>query len=551
MVAFASPPNDISGSKITATNGLNARNLAAWMADVKNANAYILSGDTGIGQAINRAIIDCGNNGYVRVVPGNYTSPGDILVKKTGRTNSSGNLILDMRGVVFSGTGNLIIDSCKNVIIKGLDAKNYTLSLRGSWNGRFEDVAFDIVAFGDVAGTDYTSSYWNVFDNLAVSVVRFYNEANANTFRSTRFRGDAQQGFATARDYALEFNANYNVQSLRIAGGDVSYYNIGIMNIDSSNTTADIDVTFEAGTYFDTLSPVPTFTRSNVKIVNKGIWVSSPKGLAVCSLATATKDDQDAWSGTVSSGWKSSADLNFVPNGDLAIGRYIYAGAGRVISNANGATITEQAGGVNGRYLNINQTTNNIVYSSTEVLPVTGQYSLGCWVRSAGGTGSVTIQFGFNGQYVTTLVGSDWSFITYSPNAPIAAGTAQGITINSPGSVPFNIDIMYLGVTIGTKPQLWSRSRIPALQENSNTINPGAIAAGPTYGPVSYVGGFTNISRGDFVEASYDQNLQGMQLIPDIVSATQVAVTFYNPSGNAGKTIAAGNMRVRVRSRLA
>ena len=524
--------------------------LDSWLGEEKHAADYVQAGDTGFSQAINRAIAAAGSSGRVRVPPGTYANAGDILVKQVGRVGGAGgHLLLDMRGVILTGTGNLIIDSSKSVTVIGLDAKGYTLSVRGMWNSHVLDCNFDIIAFGNVAGTDYSENYWNTFDNVGVSAVRFYTESNQISFRGPRFRGDAQQGWATARAYAIEFLSNVNVQALRVYGGDVSYYSQGIYNVGPSNTSGDVDLIFEGGTYFDTLTPAPWGGRRNVRVRTDGAFAAQPRSLTSATMAAAAMSEQEHWSALGDDGWRAAADVNLIGNGDLSLSLPSYVGPNLPIDGTSGAVVTEKNdAGLFGRYLNINQSaaSNNIIYFKVASVPYTARYS-GSWrVRIAGGAaGTKNLQFGIGDQYFVTQITGEWTWVAWSPAASVTAGQQVVMTINTNDGTAFNIDMEYVGVTLGTRPSLFARSRPRPVVVGTAAV--GAITVNPSSSSGIYYINMPGLRPGDGISLSYSVagGLSLMQLFGEVTGdGQQVQVVIYNPYGNA-RTVAAGNIIAR------
>jgi hypothetical protein len=251
-------------------------------------------------------------------------------------------------------------------------------------------------------------------------------------------------------------------------------------------------------------------------------------------------------------GWRSSSETNFVPNGDLSVGATSYVGPGRPIAGAGGANITERQGsGSYGRYLSINQPNGKgIIYFASSAVPFTAQYSGSVLLRALDGKGGQKIKVGFAGQYVQHTVGPEWSLIGLSALKPLVAGSSYKISLSSVDGQPFAVDLAHIGVTAGDRPPLLSRSQPQPTQERLTQVSPLSVEAGPAYSAAIPVSGFSGIGRGDFLQASFDQSVAGLQLVSDITSPTQVMVRFYNPAGNPSRAVPVGTLRVHVRTHM-
>jgi hypothetical protein len=398
--------------------------------------------------ALNQAIANV-SNGTLLIPPGDYSFSGDLLIsaKAPGATAvPQGGFTLEAAGVRFSGTGKIIVDGSKRVTINGLDAPGFDLCLRGVWWSQFNSTRIKRVVLGDAAGLNFNSNYWNEFNQCQLQAIvnsTFSTFNNAFWWNSCSLRGNANQGFTGTADYGFEFNGNTNCQAWVFAGGDVSYHNTAIYNVDAGNTAGDIELTFD-GTYFDTLYPTP-INRVRSRLQTKNCHFAND-GPHFATLPAVARGGQDAFRQDRSMAWAQFSGVNFIPNGDFRMGLSSYAGAGLPLGAIGGATITEvNTSGSFSRYLNINQPSlgiSGIVRFRPRALPFNGRYTGALLIRNAD-VGTRTMRLGFNSLFeVIDISDPEWTFYTLTGGADIAAGATPDIIIRSDDDVTaYNVDV--------------------------------------------------------------------------------------------------------------
>ena len=497
---------------------------------------------------INAAIADVAN-GVLTIPPGEYAINGDVLIqsKNAGSTPApQGSLRIVADGVRFTGSGNIIVDSCKRLTITGLDAPNHDLVLRGCWWSGFEGMRFKNLVFSDAAGTGFTSNYWSQwtecqFQAIKTGVASTYN--NKMDWFACSMRGNSGQGFSGTANYALEFNANANAQGWVYWGGDISYHNLAVYNVDAGNTTGDIELEFN-GTYFDSLVPAPiNRARSRVQTKNCHFANSATSLPNSAVLQAVARGGQDFFRQDRAAAWAQFSGVNFIPDGDFRVGLPSYVGSGLPIGASGGATITEMTGGIFGRYLNINQpATSGTTRFRPRAIPFGGRYTGALLIRNAD-TGTRTIKLAFNSLYeVATINNTDWTFWTLTSGADIAAGQQPEILILSNDATTFNVDVCYAAVTFGEggMPMALASPFVELI--GSATYNPPSLTTGTGTSTTLTV---TGAALGDFVTPSFGLDLQGIQMWAQVTAANTVTVFLRNETGST-IDLASSTLRVRV-----
>lgn len=488
-------------------------------------------------------------DGELTIPPGEYAINGDVIIQlknNESTTGPFGSFRLNAEGVRFTGSGNIIVDSCKRLTIVGIDAPNHNLILRGCWWSNFEGMRFKYLILSDVAGTAFASNYWCQWTNCQFQSIK---TGAASTFNnkfdwySCSIRGNANQGFSGPADYAFEFNANANAQAWVFWGGDISYHNIAVYNVGAGNTNGDIELTFD-GTYFDTLTPAP-INRARSRVQTKKCHYSNSTTSLPNSakMQAVARGGQDMFRQDRSAGWAQFSAINFIPDGDFRVGLPTYVGAGRPIGASGGAAITEESGAIFGRYLNINQAgTSGTTRFRPGPLPFTGRYTAAIIIRNAD-PGARTIRLGFNNLYeVAEISNTDWTFWTLTVGADIAAGQQPDIQILTNDATPFNVDVCYAAVTFGEGGQPMVAA--PAVSEllGSVSYNPPSMATGTGASTTITVNG---AELGDFAIPSFGIDLQGIQMWAQVTSANTVTVFFRNETGATIDSLSS-TLRVRV-----
>jgi len=539
-------------TNFTAAGTTTARNLVTRMADVVNVKDFGAVGNGIVDDtAAIQAAINHKKNAILLIPSGTYLVSGDITILLKGHSPNEGGFQIEATGVLFTGAGKIIIDSCKRLQINGLDAANKTISMRGCWWSTFSNLRFTKLLIGESTGTDFSSNYWNQFIQCQLQAIivdsASSQPSNAFWFNSCSIRGSAGQGFSGTSNYAFEFNSNQNCQNWVYSSGDVSYNLIDIYNVGIGNINGELELSFH-GTYFDTFYPKPT-SRNKTRIQTK--YCFSANDVIYQSFdSQLTHGGHDAFRNDRASGWQQFSSINYIPNGDFRVGLPSYVGSGLPISFAGGATITEQSGGGNfGRYLNINQVTPGVagtVYIKAKPLPFTGRYSAALFIKNAD-PGSRTMRVAFNNLFqVININNTQWSYFNLTSGQNIIAGSTPDILFRADDDIStFNVDVCYAAITFGEN----GMPNILASPYNeiigSKTFNPPDIPDGTQTSTTVTV---TGASLGDFVIPSFNLDLQGIILSGYISSSNTATIIFKNDSGSP-INLAEGTLRAKVISK--
>lgn len=471
-----------------------AATVGAWVREIDGPWQTSWFGVTGDGvtndsaslqAAINLATLD--GIGSLNVTAGRtYSIPDNVTIANIGISPNAGSFHLVCDGTTFIGGGDVIIDSCKQVHIVGLDAPTSDVRFRGSWHSQLESCRFQRIIVGDVDGAVFSSWAWNRIEGGYYQSLVFSSAmssyANHNTFYSAQFTGAAGQGFTGTADYAIEFLTAGTVQNLLFENCDVSYYNIDIYNPGSG--TDDLELRFE-NCYFDTETPKPLY-RSNGFVETIGCHVAGKFRYSdsAYTLSAQMRAGMEEDGFAYSFGWAPYEALNLLPNGDLAMAQTSYVGrTDSPIQSAGGATIT--AGDDNGRYLRIEQATAGSVRWRVPVTPVLAPYCAGFIMR--GHSAGQTISVSLNGaQFFTVVLGTAWQEVQIGLNQEVAAGGTFDVTFARSGGVDFDIDVRYADVRVG---KAGGPIRVPQAPSAKALTSSGSYT--PTIGTTSNVAAST------------------------------------------------------------
>lgn len=494
--------------------------------------------------AVLNAAIASVKDGTLTIPAGTYDMSGDILIKLKGDANTGG-FTLDATGVVFTGSGRIIVDSCKRLSIEGLDAPRHDLMLRSCWFSKFFGLRMRDVVFGDAPGSSFSSNYWDMFEacqfQTIITAPSASQGANKISWNNCQFRGDASQGYDTVRDYFIEYRANQDAQAWDFISCDVSYYANALIYVDPANLE-DIQLKF-LGTYFDSKFPsLPA--RSKGRLITEDCMVANdllPFGVPISQV---THGSQDTWRGDRASGYKSHTGINLIPNGDFYDTLPSYVGAGLPVGSANTAVITPMTGGgMNGRYININQalTASNQVLLRSKSLPMKGRYTAVVVARNAD-VGAKKINFAaFSLYYDAWLSDAEWSILTLTSGQDLAPGAALDILLRTTDGTPYNIDVCYCGMFLGEAGPLFLPAPRPPVLNASMVYDAPSIASGSQITVNVTVPGAVG---GDFARASFGVALQGLDVSAYITGPDTAQVLVRN---NTAAAIDLGNTTLRVR----
>lgn len=474
-----------------------------------------------------QAAIDSFRDGTLLIPGGDYKIDGDLTLLLKGHSPNEGAFRIEATGAFFIGTGRLIIDSCKRVQINGLDMASMTLHLRGCWWSEFRNVRFRILNLIDQSGAVFSSNYWNTFHLCQLQTVTTFASAtspsNKFDFYGCTMRGNASQGFNQTAEYAFDFAANQNVQGWLFSGGDISYHTTSIVNIAIGNT-ADVELEFH-GTYFDSM--LPTYTsRDKTKIITRNCHHAN----GFCYFATldqASSGSADLYRSDRQ--WKTNAaqGLNLIPNGDFRQTLTTWSGPGLPIGVVNSATVTPASGGLSGLYLNINQplTTSNSVRFRPKALPSAGRITATIVLRNAD-VGTKTLWVSFAGLSPTIqLPAAEFSVFRITTSVSRPAGGVNDVVIYTNDSTAFNVDVAYVGVTMGEGAEIVVPSKGFRTIEYSQEHDFSSIAAG-SQAFVEFT--IPGAALGDFALVASSSALLGLSATANVNAANTVRVLLQN-----------------------
>lgn len=495
-----------------------------------------------------QALFDGYAGGTLLLPYGTYYLGSDITIRAKAAPGSSGPqgaMKIRGNGAKFIGPGRLIIDSCKRLRLRGIDAPATDLVLRGCWYSDFSGLRMRDIILGDATGVQFSSNYWDKFSDCQFqSIITHATGTQGNNkidWVGCQFRGDASQGFSSTRAYFLNFYANQDAQSWSFTGCDVSYYTTDMIYVDGG-ATEDISLKF-ADCYFD--SKIPTgLARAKFRMITDNCHVANdiPTSAKISQL---THGPQDGWRGDRAAGYQSWTAYNLIPNGDFSDVLATYVGTNLPVGSANSATVTGMTGaGINGNYIKIDQalTASNQVRLRPIAAPMAGRYTAVVVLRN-GVAGSKILRYSMFGLfYNVTLTDAEWSIITLTSGSDVAAGTVNDIQLLTDDGTGFNVDVCYCGTFLGEAPPLFLPSRRPQQLNASITYDAGNLSAGQqTTQNVTVPGA----ALGDFCLASLGVPAQGLTVTAYATGTDTVQVLLYNGSGSS-KDLASTTLRVRV-----
>lgn len=497
---------------------------------------------------INQAIAATAN-GTVVIPEGQYALDGDILIEqKNSGSGAQGFFTLEAVGVRLTGTGRIIVDSCKRIKIIGLDAPNYDVCWRGCWWSSFEDLRFHKLVMGDNEGAVFSSSSWNrVTGGQSQGVILHQNATsyyNALEWYNHTIRGDASQGFTQPSEYAFEFLGDRNAQMWSYNGGDVSYQTEAIYNIGSANTSADVELTFRS-VYFDSLWPsMPE--RNNIKIRTDDCHHANAHNFSQ-SITSAFTEPVDMYRADRSLRHTGTSSINLIPNGDFRDILSNWVGNDLPIWSTSGGVVTAKSGGITGTYLNIenSNTENNVCYFRSLPLPVASRVT-GCIALRNAEAGTRSIQVGIAGLYTTPQISdSEWTFVTITNNDILPMGSTVNVLTNTIDGTAYNVDVAYVSLTLGSGGNVLAPSVRHRVVDHSFPWTPGSIGAGSSLSRTVTVG---DAAVGDFVLLSASVGLGNILASATVTSDTEVEIVLFN-SGGTEQTIGASTWNVRIQKK--
>jgi len=551
---------------VKTTGSTTARSLANRFADVVNVKDFGAVGDgvsrplstiyatlsaaqsvypfvTSLSQELDwaaiQAAINAFNYGTVVFPKGNYLINSNITLLQKGGDSINQRFEIQATGAKFTGTGSIIIDSCKRLELTGFEMPTQNIIMRGCWWSQFNNLMFKQLIFNDVAGTNFSSSYWIQFNNCLLQNITKQSATlepiNEITFYSCGLRGNANHGFTTTFNYAFEFNGNTNAQAWKFFGGDISYHNTAIYYINPANTS-DVELSFN-GVYFDTLLPEPTSLNKAIietHYCHNAFGVGAYRSLrGSVSAVTATITNL---TGARTFRYNGATHFNLVPGGDFINDLGTWVGANKPLSSVSGATVTSQSGGLTGTYININQpnTVGNLVYFRRTATSFTSKL-VGTLVLRNANAGSKTIQVGMFGLFAPiTISDTEWTAVSITSDFEIAASANSGdIVISTTDSTAFNIDVAYAGIHYGIVAPFFSQSSgFKTIEFSDAAYNPASIPANSTLVDTFTM---TGAEVGDFVLASTttaDPLINDVVLRPSVSATNTVSLIIYNPTAN-------------------
>lgn len=439
-------------------------NRMLWLLDTANWG-FVRSAD--FSEYIMQGQLDRADVHGVKVQAGEYNISGSTLTIK-GKNQIApirGEYVLDMTGVSLTGTGTIVVDSCKRIRIKGLRAPNWDIDLRGCWWSVFDNCQYRRTYTGR-AGTYFSDSYWNMWVGGVTQAVVIPDDAvgpsNRYLWQNHSMRGNAQQGFSGTETHAFHYLGNQNAQNW-VFDGDISYHTTGVIDAPVANT-ADIELDFNV--YWDSVIPQAT-SRKNMRIINRGHHANGSGTYMPMSSAMKNRVDVLRRDRVLTNTPASS--LNMVLNGDFRdnLGTS-WVGSNAPFSYVGGATLTWVKGGLSGGYLQVSQpnASNNSITAVGRNKQYGGPYSV-VWVVRNRDVGerdirvSIGESVGLN--YVTAKINdNEPTVITLSVN-DIPSGSGNVFSSLFADGAGFNVDIIYVGISMGIQAPLMLPS-IPRME---------------------------------------------------------------------------------------
>lgn len=504
-----------------------------------------------------QAAITANNRGTIKLEPGRtYNLTSDITFISKNPGNPGGTLTLDATGAFVTGTGNIIFSSSKYMKIIGLQMPNQDILFNGLWYSSLESCVFRNLILSQSAGASFNDSYWNSFKDCNLQSIKKYAIGtaahNEYTFTSCKFRGNIGQGFTGTADYGINLIGNSNTQSWKFYGGDISYHNLSIYNIDPANVS-DVELIFD-GVYFDTLLPQLTDrAKTTIRTENchNAIGVGARSPLKT-SFSAIVGNITDLFSATRSYRFSGSLPKNLIPGGDLKNDLGVWQGNGKPVNGAPAGTVfTSTPGGFSGHVLNIDTlgVAGSLTFKS-QALPAPGKMT-GCLILKNANPGEDTVQLSFNSLFEGQVTISDqyWTAFSLTSETMIPAGPGAILGISKSPAGPLNVSVAFAGIFYGTDtPMLCASDGFTTVEFRDTSWD---LSAGiPANSQVERVFTVPGVAFGDFVlhaSETSSGNLKKVIFSARVTAVDTVTVTASNPtaatiSGLSATTIT--NLRV-------
>lgn len=487
-----------------------------------------------------QAAIDSISTGTLEFPPGDYKITSQLSISGKNQQNDGTARNFEIVGygarlnsTVASGTAYLLNNN-KALTVRGIGfvSAGGIVEFDGLWRSNFEDVSFGpVVKFSPNNLDTFDSHYWNTWYRCDFPALEFHVGIEASGDR-TEFNSNSFYNCTIwySPTYAISVYGTAFLRGVHFYNCDISYYTTGMIYV--SQTLAGGEINFHGG-FFDS-ADTGSVTRNLV--INTTDFVNAPNGGVFDSSEAyvASVQTVDVVSANRNGSRLPISSANLIKNGDFKLGTL------GVVNS--GLTLTAQTGaGFYNRYVNANTTlTRNIEFQAIPI-PVSGSYCLTSLVRRVSGTGNVTSSLRVNGIDSfggVNLESSSWSISSWQ--SFFVQGDTVVLRINFPTDAAGNsIDFAYVGLTFGKTGQLFAP-----------TID---LAGFATYDPVSLVDGAgvtttvtcTGAVVGMFTQASFSNDLQGVQLNSWVSAANTVSVRFQNETG-ATVDLASGTITVKV-----
>lgn len=386
--------------------------------------------------------------GRHRLKPGTYQLLGDLTIYSTAALTNQTQISLDLTGCTFTGTGDIVVDSMKNIEIIGGIIPGGELVINGMWWSQVKNIKAQAIHFGKAAGTIFGATYWNNFLNCVFGSVKLglnRQAVNINVFLGGAIRSKGGQGINNNSDYCIEdLSPDQLMQKMVFNGTDISYGNIGFININPLYNRQDAQIDL-IGCYLDTLHPEYISGMFGYTVTQQECHYGTLNGARV-SYLEATRQNVSGKDTLRASGWKALGGVNYYRDGNFKT-----AGLSPEINRA-GATITQYLeGGVAGGYININQlnTASNAVIFPVDAVLVEGRYTGSVIIRNAD-PGPKDLKLDILGNFPSITVDDKWQLINSAPLAALS-GTPN-IKVFTDDGTPFNVDICSLSCVAGQFP---------------------------------------------------------------------------------------------------
>ena len=504
--------------------------------DKVNASAFGLLEDTDISTGLQAVLDNMPSTGELTLNPGSYIINSDVVIYDKGDDdNANSTFKIDFTGCVFSGSGNFIYDSCRNIETTGLHIPDKNIILRAIRFSDFKHCKAREVVFCDQAGTDFNFCFWISFHDCMFQVLRRGNSiyaANVINFYNVSLRGDATQGFSSSEDYAIILEASSsagNAQSWAFYGGDISYHSIAILN---DLQTADAEITFN-GVYFDTLIP-ETPSRSGVRISTVKCHGANIEGYDQ-TYSDSTVSEVDIWREDRWLKLSPHSGYNLILGGDFT--KRLETFQDIMIQSGGGSNITTASGGPHGMLMNINQSTTSTVFFKVQPSSVGGVATGTVLLKSKAGSGSQEVRIGFSfgaasPRFRTVNITEEWELYTLTDSTRALAGVTPVLSLSQPSLLPYNLDIGFLSVSVGAGGGLDGACNYPKRIEHDFRLEPSPTSI-PSLGTYVEDIAISDTIRGDYVLVSTNSTNFGNLMISAVVRVDgTVRLTVFNPTAS-------------------